>query len=178
MVAELAHLREHVTSLQQRMTEMVLEKRAHRARVMEFRQAFALPVNYGAPVVPEEERVRVHLRLVCEEFFELLESSIGTWTSRPWVLSGAKERTQLAIDHCPVKVDLPEVVDALADLDYIVEGFRQELGVVGEPVADVVHASNMAKVGGKVNALGKLTKPEGWLPPDIEGELRRQGWRT
>jgi hypothetical protein len=34
----------------------------------------------------------------------------------------------------------------------------------------------MAKMSGPVDEHGKKRKPEGWKPPDIAGELRRQGW--
>jgi predicted HAD superfamily Cof-like phosphohydrolase len=65
----------------------------------------------------------------------------------------------------------------MADLDYVVEGTRQELGIDGPAVHAIVHAANMAKQAGPVDASGKKRKPEGWKPPDIAGELRRQGWK-
>ncbi len=47
-----------------------------------------------------------------------------------------------------------------------------------DPVFDEVHAANMNKVGegGKVlrSATGKVLKPEGWVPPDVESVLERQ----
>lgn len=36
----------------------------------------------------------------------------------------------------------------------------------------------MAKLGGPRRADGKVMKPIGWRPPDIEGVLNRQGWRV
>ena len=79
-------------------------------------------------------------------------------------------------DVAPECANLVELVDALADLDYVVEGTRIEFGINGKPIADAVHAANMAKVGGGIRGDGKINKPEGWQPPDIAGELRKQGW--
>ena len=63
------------------------------------------------------------------------------------------------------------------DLDYVVEGTRLEFEIDGGPIAVEVHRSNMAKVGGPVREDGKRLKPPGWTPPDIAGELRKQGWK-
>jgi hypothetical protein len=46
----------------------------------------------------------------------------------------------------------------------------------GAPIAAEVHRANMAKVGGPKSPTGKQLKPPGWTPPDIFGELKRQGW--
>ena len=46
-----------------------------------------------------------------------------------------------------------------------------------DPVADEIQRTNMAKVGGPVREDGKRLKPPGWQPPDIEGELKKQGWQ-
>ena len=58
---------------------------------------------------------------------------------------------------------------------YVLLGSLAAMGVDFWPLWDAVHAANMAKAGGPV-VDGKVKKPEGWQPPDIEGELRKQGW--
>ncbi len=73
------------------------------------------------------------------------------------------------------KEDLREMVDALADLLVVVYGAAVELGVDLEPVFAEVHRSNMSKNGGK-DAGGKILKGPDFAPPDIIGELRRQGY--
>lgn len=83
--------------------------------------------------------------------------------------------------------DLPAMVDALADMDYVNAGTRLVLGVDGAPIAADVHRANMAKEpimcwsGGTENRLvpdpiKKPTKPEGWKAPDTAARLREQGW--
>jgi len=73
------------------------------------------------------------------------------------------------------KNDFVEVADALADIIYIVCGTAVSYGIPLDDIFEEVHASNMAKlVDGKVlrRADGKIQKPEGWEPPNIERILR------
>ena len=42
------------------------------------------------------------------------------------------------------------------------------------PVFEAVHAANMAKVGGGVREDGKVLKPPGWQPPDVEAIIEAQ----
>lgn len=122
------------------------------------------------PTVPSDDVVRLRLRLIAEEFLELLEASLFVRIDRSGVMG--------TIDTVEVRVDLPELADALADLDYVIEGTRDTFGIDGGPIAAAVHEANMAKVAEPRRYLnGKLQKPEGWRPPDIEGALKGQGWK-
>lgn len=142
-----------------------------RDQVTAFHQAFGVPV-LDRPRVPSEERVRLRLRLVAEEFQELLHACL--YIEERDVLHLASLLEAL-IRECRVDVMLPSAADALGDLDYVIEGTRAEFGIEGGPIADEIHRSNMAKVGGPV-VNGKITKPQGWTPPNIAGELKKQGW--
>lgn len=69
--------------------------------------------------------------------------------------------------------DLVEVADALGDIIYIAVGSALEFGIPLDKVWDAIQRSNMNKADpatGKVNrrADGKILKPEGWTPPEIE----------
>lgn len=141
-------------------------------QVEAFHRAMGQPV-LSHPQVPGENRVRLRLRLVAEEFCELLEASLALLDSEKAEL---RAHLQRVLDEVPCAVVLPDVADALADLDYVVEGARLELGINGAPIADAVHESNMAKLGGAVRADGKIQKPAHWAPPDIVAALRAQGW--
>jgi predicted HAD superfamily Cof-like phosphohydrolase len=137
--------------------------------VKEFHQAFGCP-NPPHPSEPSPERLKLRLRLILEEVCELVDAC-------GYSAEGNEFRLDVSIrDEPDFPFDMVKVVDALADIDYVVEGMRLELGVDGEPVAAEVHRSNMAKVGATQRADGKIMKPEGWKPPDIAGELRKQGW--
>jgi predicted HAD superfamily Cof-like phosphohydrolase len=127
------------------------------------------------PRVPDDATVRLRLRMITEEYFELLDAAGARY------VTAARDQIHMSIDRLAAasNVNLPEFVDALGDIDYLVEGTRLAFGVDGDPIAEAIQASNMAKcVDGKVlrNAHGKIAKPEGWTPPDIAGELRKQGW--
>jgi hypothetical protein len=120
--------------------------------------------------------VRLRLRLIAEEFFELLDAALGEYKPEPWRFDAARAAVADIVNDTPIAVDLPELADALADLDYVVEGTRLEFGIDGPPIARAVHSANMAKIGGPVDEHGKVGKPPGWTPPDIDKALRDQGW--
>lgn len=142
-----------------------------RVQVRAFHEAFGVPV-LDRPQVPSEERVRLRLRLIAEEFCELLEATLNLGQLGEQVL---RSSVFGAIAGGRIEPQLGSIADALGDLDYVIEGTRAEMGIDGGPIADAIHASNMAKVGGPV-VNGKITKPQGWTPPDIAGELKKQGW--
>lgn len=72
------------------------------------------------------------------------------------------------------KGDIVEACDALEDMRYLIDGCGVEWGIDLEPVFVEVHRTNMLKAGGPRRRDGKILKPEGWQPPDIEGVLKRQ----
>lgn len=145
-------------------------------RLIAFHRAFDVPILHK-PQVPDIERVRLRLRLIAEEFFELLDACDSPDLDGEAAIDRARIAVRSFIDYIALDVDLEMLADSLADLDYVVEGTRLEFGIDGEPIEAEVHRANMAKVGGPVREDGKRLKPPGWTPPDIEGELRRQGWR-
>ena len=68
--------------------------------------------------------------------------------------------------------DMVEILDALADIGYILAGTIINHGMqdIYDDAFDEVHRSNMAKlVDGKVHRRddGKVLKPEGWQPPNL-----------
>ena len=151
-----------------------------RDRVLEFHRAMDQPV-LDRPQVPTDERVRFRLRFIAEEFFELLEACTSRYVTIPagTVFTPAneiKDALNWIIDRAEIEVDLPAVADALGDIDYVVEGTRLEFGIVGEPIAEAIHAANMAKANGQVREDGKRLKPQGWQPADVAAELKKQGW--
>jgi predicted HAD superfamily Cof-like phosphohydrolase len=126
------------------------------------------------PQVPAVEVVRLRGRVVIEEAFEFLEALAAPGWYRDQ-LNVMKARAKEYVADMPVKVDLEQAIDALADLDYVSEGSRIAFGVDGEPIADEVHRANMQKQGGGLDEHGKARKPAGWKPPDITGCLKLQG---
>lgn len=143
-----------------------------RMQVREFHQAFGVPV-LDRPQVPTRERRQLRCKLVMEEALEFLEAH-----GCPVASLGIDKLIAQSIEQMGEagEFDMEAAVDALGDVDYVVEGSRLEYGVDGGPIADEIQRSNMAKVGGPVLPGGKIGKPADWTPPDILGELRKQGF--
>src|SRR5574342_1841 len=65
--------------------------------------------------------------------------------------------------------DMIASIDALCDLLYVVFGTIVSIGIQDiEPFFMSVHVSNMNKEGGSTRPDGKILKPEGWKPPNLE----------
>lgn len=175
-VIEIEKLKVRISELEKALRENDLQ-----SNVATFKRAVGHPMR-ETPGVPAEERVRFCLSLIMEEFSELLVSCLAE-DSDEWCecaisvrLSLAWESIEAAINKLDIDVNLTEFADACADLDYVVESARLEFGIDGHPIARAVHAANMLKLEGPVREDGKRLKPEGWQAPDIESELRKQGW--
>ena len=140
------------------------------SQVREFMTAFGQHIE-SKPTVPSDDVVRLRARLVVEECFEMLEAMYND-DRLYWV----EQDLMYMLRESEVRVDMVELSDAFGDLDYVVEGSRLAFGIDGEPIADAIHASNMAKAGGYADEHGKWRKPADWKAPDILGELRKQGW--
>jgi predicted HAD superfamily Cof-like phosphohydrolase len=121
--------------------------------VREFHDTFNLPASdKPVPGPLLGDRVR-RMRLIDEECEETLDE----------------------LDRRAGAFDLAALAKELADLVYVVYGTAVEFGIPLDAVIVKVHESNMAKVGpdGVVTyrADGKVSKPDGWRPPDIGAVL-------
>lgn len=164
-------------------TSKVLELRAtdRKRMVREFFMLAGQTIG-ERPLVPDDEIVRFRLRLIAEEFFELLVAAFGL--TKEGADQDAKDKSVLAyestmmlINRYRPDVDLPELIDASVDIDYVIEGLRVAFGVDSTPVWQEVHRTNMAKRGGSHREGDlKLLKPPGWVPPQIHTLLVAQGW--
>lgn len=183
---ELAKRDERITELQARMTEMVSTSLSRRVR--EFHHKFGHPVA-TKPKVPGVEQMSFRLKLIAEEFFELL-AACEIW---PKYIKDDVDVHGLVIDAIEndfidsYAINLPEFVDAMTDLDWVVEGTRAVMGIDRRPIEDEVTRANMSKdpvyVASKdefhrqADPAAKPTKPEGWVPPDQHRVLSEQGWK-
>lgn len=157
-------------------------KRTIQEQVAEFHEAMNVPIG-DRPKVPADTRVRLRWNLIVEEIFEGLEATFpDSFTNDPNVASSpsayAKACVMRIVNEAPIAVNLTDLADALGDVDYVVEGARQEFGIDGVPIAAEIHRANLAKVGGPVREDGKRLKPPGWTPPDIAGVIAAQMERS
>jgi hypothetical protein len=73
---------------------------------------------------------------------------------------------------------LPEIADALADIVYIAYGTATNLGIPLDDVLRAVHCANMEKTRNcTAGEKSGMTKPKEWRGPDVEGVLKKAGWR-
>ena len=144
-------------------------------QVTMFHRAFGFPVQEQVTEDVDGQEIRLRARLVVEEVFEMLEA-LGV---DPLMLEEMEHTTMALVDETILQpVDMVKLADALADIDFVVEGTRLTFGIPRQPIADAVAATNLEKAGGEVDATGKLQKPKGWRPPDamIEKALQVAGW--
>lgn len=169
LIRERDALRAQVTALQ---ADASAKADASLARsVRAFHLKFGHPIG-NFPAVPDADVVRFRLALITEEFFELLASAYGPLAPQLRDVHGALAVMNLSVR--PLAVDLPEFVDAMADLAYVIEGTAAVFGVHMAPIAAEVQRSNLDKDPNGPN--GKPVKPAGWTPPDVRGCLIAQGW--
>lgn len=150
-----------------------LHDRSRRLNIINFAR-IALQEVPTAPMVPSDDVVRLRYRLMAEEFFESVFAAFDK--SIHWGIGQVQEALMRIVNDSPIRIDMEAVADGLIDTAYTVEGALVSFGINGDALWKVVHDNNMTKEGGPfIN--GKLCKPPTWVPPDIRGELIRQGWR-
>jgi predicted HAD superfamily Cof-like phosphohydrolase len=142
----------------------------HKAQrqVQEFHKAFNYPQS---PADPQARSPQLRADLIMEEAIETVFAFVGAARGQTIVHEVLVRVLQSAARNKKTEPDLVEAIDGLCDLLYVTYGSFEDIGVDGEPFFDEVHRSNMAKVGGPCNEVGKKMKPDNWTPPDIESVL-------
>ncbi len=139
--------------------------------VREFHEAFG--VECADAPTPSTNAVRVlRVMLIAEELVELCDALAITLridTGRQ--ANRFKAFSYGGSDSEPTDIDMAEVADALADLDYVIQGSNLAFGIPAAEVTAEVHMANMSKLGsdGKPVLLpsGKITKGPMYTPPDV-----------
>jgi len=139
------------------------------AMVRQFHRKFGVPIagSPGFPVYGEE--VDRLIAKLAEEFCEFIKAC------------GYAFRVDIhdAVFHCDVsrfsEGDIIAVADGLADMQYMIQRIALRFGIPLAAVFSEVHRSNMTKTG-LPDQGGKITKGDGYEPPQIERILREHGW--
>lgn len=119
----------------------------------------AVPSNQHEVTDPLGIQFDLYLKLIKEEFHELLEAQ------------------GLDADYNRVKdADPVETLDALVDILVVTIGAIHSMGANGEGAWNEVMRTNFAKIDpttGKVRKRedGKVLKPEGWVPPNLSAYI-------
>lgn len=146
------------------------------------------------PCIPSEEVRLLRAKLVLEEALEKIEAlgvvvvsySADVSTCDGLTLDNFEFRThrleyspeEKKYVEVPCEPDLVKIVDGCCDGAVISTGTLIACGVTDVGPQQLVDSSNLAKFseGGYRREDGKWMKPPNWKAPDLEGELRRQGW--
>ncbi len=126
--------------------------------VHDFHRTCDLPIG-KTPAIRDPQ---LRADLILEEARETAEAITG----RPVYIEfgdGEPERQQ----------SLAGAIDGLCDLLATTYGVAVTFGIDLAPFWEEVHRTNMAKAGAPKREDGKMLKPEGWQPPDIEGLLAK-----
>lgn len=140
------------------------------ALVRQFHEVYHLPVMDGDTPSVDRERIYMRMRLVAEEFSELVGAVYGQ-AARAAVTDGYRKARELD-DHTR---DVVETADALGDLTYVIYGLALECGIPMEKVLGEIQASNLSKLGDDGQPIyredGKVLKGAHFFPPNIRRAL-------
>jgi hypothetical protein len=107
--------------------------------------------------------------MLAEEFHELAGAIFGPVWRR--LLEVAVEFLLESNEPQNLTIDSVEVIDALTDISYLVEGRFVGVGVPSDAAFDEVHASNMSKLGADGKPIyredGKILKGPNYCPPNL-----------
>jgi predicted HAD superfamily Cof-like phosphohydrolase len=144
--------------------------------VEEFHRKAGQPVR-EVPQCPPDEEVRLRLRLLAEEFRELLEAC----GANPDAVHNVDIFTTQAINSVLAEegdeVDMVAVADALTDIHFVNVGSFLSFGLPKEVLFDAVSDSNATKFQDGVAMVGgKVAKGPSFKPPNIRAVLVEAGW--
>jgi predicted HAD superfamily Cof-like phosphohydrolase len=114
--------------------------------VLEFHKQIGLTIG-EFPHIPDSDVLNLRRELVREEYEELM---VGLYEE-----------------------NLTDIADASIDLIYVLIGMLITMGVDPRPVWREVQRANLRKVGGPKREDGKVLKPDGWEPPNLDFVKRR-----
>lgn len=161
----------------------VYKSRDHIGNVREFMAKFQQHIG-SAPGWPPQEVLDLRVRLIAEEFAEMVEA--GGYEGDLWIARTEETKNDIEI----VEIDgwchesdepseearkFPAFIDALIDMVYVILGTFIACGVDPQPIWEAVHAANLRKIPAADKG-AKVLKPAGWVAPDVAGLLREQGW--
>lgn len=123
------------------------------------------------PIVPDEKVRQLRATLILEEACETIQALGGTV-----YYNARNQKLEILMNRTP---NLVEIVDGCADVSVVTIGTLSACGVEDSPILVEVDRANLKKFGpGSYRREdGKWIKPPDFKAPDIEKELRLQGWK-
>ena len=148
----------------------------HAMRVAKF-MALAEQALPTKPTVPDGKIRELRVRLLFEELLEFCKAAGVT----VFIEDQPLRFDELIITALPEsEVDLVEAADGLGDISVVNTGGMLAFGILDETLLREIDWNNLRKFGpgGYKDVHGKWRKPPDHKPPDVEGVLRRQGWKS
>jgi predicted HAD superfamily Cof-like phosphohydrolase len=144
---------------------------------------FTLGAGQSCPDVPQAmstEEVNFLAKMMLDEIMELMATvhePVEAKATLKHFIDDSKNIPLQKYDSDVAKI--AEQADALVDCYYYSLNAAAKKGVNLSSLFSVVHAANMAKRDPETGKFlkrddGKIIKPVGWQPPDIEAEIFRQ----
>lgn len=133
--------------------------------------------SYPGPRELPADLMEFRIKFIFEELQELLEGMGMKFHTPLYDLAMANGETEA------VPPDEAKQFDALIDMVYVIYGLAHLKGYPWEEGWIAVQHANMQKVRAehahqsRRGGTWDIIKPPGWIPPDIEGVLRKHGWQ-
>lgn len=141
------------------------DSRDPEALVRQFHATYNAPIATDGPRVGRE-RIHMRMRLIAEEFAELVGAVYGTKAR-----GGVEAAFEQAVKDDDGTRNTVESADALGDLVYVIYGMALEMGIPMRDVLAEIQASNLSKLGADGKPIyredGKVLKGPGFFSPDI-----------
>ena len=164
------------------MSTFVSSSLSNAAAVREFTGGAGQPTPERPSAMTEDE-VRFITKMILDETMELLATmyppSVAKQTMKKFI-DDSKDLPQESYKDTDSFQIIADQADALVDIYYYSLNAACKKGINLSAIFGIVHQANMNKrdpATGKFikrESDGKIIKPAGWTPPDVEGEIQRQ----
>jgi predicted HAD superfamily Cof-like phosphohydrolase len=134
------------------------------------------------PCVMENADVIFLTKMILDETMELMATILPPKESKnimKKLIDESKDIPQEKYEEGEEYKKIADQADALVDIYYYSLNAACKKGINLSSIFNVVHSANMDKRDPITNKFlkredGKIIKPKGWKPPDVEGEIKRQ----
>tara|TARA_B100002019_G_C21096167_1_gene511145 strand:+ start:95 stop:832 length:738 start_codon:yes stop_codon:yes gene_type:complete len=134
------------------------------------------------PCVMNYDEVIFLTKMILDETMELMATILPPKESKnimKKLIDDSKDLPQEKYNEGEEYKKIADQADALVDIYYYSLNAACKKGINLSSIFNLVHSANMAKRDPITNKFlkredGKIIKPKGWKPPDVEGEIKRQ----
>ena len=134
------------------------------------------------PQVMSEEETKFIAKMILDETMELMATIYPPEKAKETLIGFIRNSEDLPAERYGEGEEFKQIADqadALVDIMYYSQNCACKKGVNLSSIFKLVHGANMAKRDPETGkflkrADGKIIKPKGWTPPDVNQEILRQ----